>query len=88
VPSDKRIKRYFVKIFSRTAEKLLDLQQQYHLDVFTNTAKQCEDGTYVVDGLLSAEQIVYVRTYGYAVTITADAESVAKDRFNEFARRE
>ncbi len=80
--------RYFVKIFARTAEQLRELQHRNQLDVFTNTAKQCEDGKYVVDGLLSAEQIDNVRTYGYTVTITADAERMAKERFKKVARRE
>lgn len=88
MPLDKKTNRYFVQIFARTAEQLRNLEQQYHLDVFIASAKLSEDGRYVVDGLLSAEQIDTVRTRGYNVIVTANAERLAKDRLKEIARKE
>jgi hypothetical protein len=69
-----------VTISAADWERLRDLQRRFDLDVFGPTARQLPDGSYAIDGLVTDEQLDEVRSAGYQVTITADADRLARDR--------
>lgn len=76
---------YIVRIRTDTWDRLRDLQSLYDLDVFGQTAKQLEDGSFEIQGVLSKEQIGVLSEKGYRIEILEDAEKIAKERVKDVA---
>lgn len=76
---------YIVRILTDTWDRLCDLQRLYDLDVFGQTAKQLDDGSFEIQGVLPDEWIEYLSGKGYQIEILADAEEIAKERAKDVA---
>ncbi len=61
--------------------------RSHRLDVFGPTAKRVSDDAFVVDGLLSEDQIERLRVAVYTVEVTADAGQIEADRRHELATK-
>lgn len=81
------MRRFFVRVRARTWERLHDLQRIYDLDVFGQTAKQREDGTFQIEGLLSDEDVQRLQVAGYEVELISNADQVARERLKEVPRQ-
>lgn len=76
---------YIVRIRTDTWDRLRDLQRLYDLDIFGQTAKQLDDGSFEIQGVLPDEWIEYLSGKGYQIEILADAEEIAKERAKDVA---
>lgn len=80
------MRAFFVKIRTARWEGLRDLQKVYDLDVFRQTARRLVNDRFEIEGLLDEAQIERLRSDGYEVEITADAEQVANHRLKDVNR--
>ena len=72
-------RRFFVEVQSRDRAALRRLQGA-GLDLFRTTARQAETDTYVIDGLLTLDQVGELVGSGHQVLVKAPADAVARSR--------
>jgi hypothetical protein len=65
--------RFFVTVVAKSKDALLNLRE-YELDLFRQTSKVTEREEYVIDGLLSLEEIERLVRDGYEVAVRRHAE--------------
>lgn len=71
--------RYMVEIKAVSLERLQDLQRIFDIDVVRATAKHIESG-FVVDALVSEDEVERLRREGYGLKIIKDAEEIDRQR--------
>lgn len=76
------MERCIVRIYAKSQESLQDLQKVCDLDVFRTTAKKIGSG-FVVEALISKQEIGRLRAEGYRVDILTDAEVLGRERRKE-----
>lgn len=76
------MERCLVRIYAKSQESLQDLQKVYDLDVFRTTAKKI-GSEFVVEALISKQEIGRLSAEGYRVDILTDAEMLGSERRKE-----
>jgi carboxypeptidase T len=77
--------KFLARITADSYEKLRDLDK-YHLDLKKRTARQEENNTYTVSGMLTDQQIEQLKGMDYTIEILADLSEVSKNRKQEVSR--
>lgn len=77
--------KFLVRIIASSYEKLRALDK-YHLDLKKRTAREEDDNTYVISGILTDQQIEQLRSDDYTIEILLNLSEVSKERKQEVSK--
>jgi murein tripeptide amidase MpaA len=77
--------KFLVKIIASSYEKLRALDN-YHLDLKKRTARQENENTFIITGIITNQQIEQLRSNGYIIEILTDLSEVSKNRKQEVSK--
>ena len=64
--------RFFVQIIAKNKQELMNLQK-FELDLFQSTAKSIEDNKFIIDGLITLEDVNKLVQNGYRVLVKKES---------------
>ena len=77
--------KFLAKVTADSYDKLRDLDK-YHLDLKKRTARQEDDNTYTVSGIITDQQIEQLRSNNYTIKILSDLSEASKNRRQEVSK--
>jgi murein tripeptide amidase MpaA len=77
--------KFLVKIIASSYERLRDLEN-YHLDLKKRTARQENDHSFIITGILTDQQIEQLRSNDYTIEVLSDLYEVSRERKLEVSK--